>query len=138
MKRRVEVAGVRPASFKLLEQARDSFVLFRSARKIGTARIEEKGGWSARFEGAGGRWKAIAPSGEELLDLVGKFLLTSEARAAAALPAEKTDPALRVKGRQGLAEKLSLKFVQISQKSRLAALDAELALLRRQIEPLKS
>ena len=43
----IEVPGARPATFKLVEWASDSFHLFRSSRKIGAA-VKERG-WSAKF-----------------------------------------------------------------------------------------
>jgi putative SOS response-associated peptidase YedK len=42
---RIGVPGVRPATFKLVEKAVQSYDLFRSGKKIGTARAEEAGGF---------------------------------------------------------------------------------------------
>jgi hypothetical protein len=82
----VDVPGARPAAFKLVERAEDSFYLYRSSRKIGTARVEESGDWTARIETDDLRRTATAKSGPELLQLVGAYLLTLDARAAAARP----------------------------------------------------
>jgi hypothetical protein len=128
---RVEVPGARPATFKLVERAEDSFYLYRSSRKIGTARVEENGDWTARIEAGDLKRTAAAKSGRELLLLVGAYLLTREAREAAARPVEESDPALRVKGRKTPEERLSLEFAERAQASRIAALDQRLQELGR-------
>src|ERR1044071_9172214 len=82
----IEIPGVRPATFKLLERAKESYFLYRSSKKLGTARVEENGEWTARIgEGKAG-FIATARSGPELLKLVGTYLLAGEARAAALRP----------------------------------------------------
>jgi hypothetical protein len=121
---RVEVAGARGAAFKLVAKAEDSFDLFRSGRKIGTARAEEPGGFSARFAAPDGEWSAGAPTPKALLQLVGRYLLTLDARAAA------TD-APAPKGGRTADEKLSVAFLKKAGALRLSAIDTELASLRR-------
>jgi len=128
---RVEVPGARPAAFKLVERAADSFYLYRSSRKIGTARVEENGEWTARIEMDDLKCRGTAKSGRELLQLVGVYLLTREAREAAARPVEESDPALKIKGRKTPEERLSLEFAERAQASRLAALDQRLKELGR-------
>jgi hypothetical protein len=121
---RIEVAGTTPAAFKLVGKAEDSFDLFRSGRKIGTARSEEAGGFSARFSAPDGEWTANAPTPSALLQRVGRYLLTLDARAAA------VDAPARKAGRTG-DEKLSVAFLKKAGALRLQAIDAELATMRR-------
>lgn len=121
---RIEVPGVRPASFKFVERGQDSYELFRSSAKIGTARAEESGSWSARFAAGGKHLVARAGSTDALLKLVGTFLLASEARKAAARPVEEIDPGLKPKGRATAEHALSREFAMRAQKHRLAVLDA--------------
>ncbi len=130
---RVELAGVRPAAFKLTERAKDSFFLYRSSRKLGTARVEENGEWTARIgEGKSG-FVATAWSGPELLKLVGAYLLAGEARAAAMRPVEESNPELAIKGRKSPEERLSIEFAKRAQAARLADIDALLARLKKSI-----
>jgi hypothetical protein len=124
---------VRPAVFKLLPRAEDSFFLYRSSRKIGTARVEENGEWTARLEDEKPRRTATAKSGPELLKLVGEYLLTREARDAVARPVEEADPSLRIKGKKTAEERLSIKFAERAQAARLAEYDARLAELGKSI-----
>jgi hypothetical protein len=131
---RIEVPGVRPANFKLVERAEESFYLYRSSRKNGTARVEENGEWTARVEGGDARFVATATSGPELLKLVGTYLLASEARTAASKPVEESHPELRIKGKKTAEERLSIEFTRCSQASRIAELDELLAALRRSIK----
>ena len=126
--------GARPATFKLLPRAEDSFFLYRSSRKIGTARVEENGDWTARLEDENPRRLATAKSGRELLKLVGEYILTREAREAAARPVEEADASLRIKGKKTPEERLSIQFAQRAQASRLADLDAKLAELGRSVK----
>jgi hypothetical protein len=130
---RVAVPGVRPASFKLVEKATDSFDLFRSSRKIGAARVETDGAWTARFDGPDGGWQASAGSAAELLRLVGAYLLLGEARAAAARPLEEKRPELRAKGKKSAEQALSIKLLRLGEERRLAQLDAQMKELRRSI-----
>jgi len=132
---RIEVPGAKPATFKLVERALDSFDLFRSSRKIGTARVEEREEWTANFEGPRKRWKASAKSAEGLLRLIGTFLLAGEARASAARPVEEIDPRLKIKGRMNAEQKLSREFADRAQKRRLAELDTLIAECRKNIRP---
>jgi hypothetical protein len=108
---KVEMAGVRPATFKLVERGPDSYFLYRSSRKLGTARVEENGEWTARFDDPDGPIEATASSGPELLRMVGTWLLAHEAREEAAQPLEETHPELRVKGRKTAEEKLSIEII---------------------------
>src|SRR4051812_23382227 len=102
---RIEMPGVRPATFKLVERAKESFYFYRSSKKLGTARVEENGDWSARIgEGKTGVI-ATAKSGPELLKLVGTFILAGEAREAVARPVEETNPELRIKGKKSPEER---------------------------------
>jgi hypothetical protein len=121
---RIEVAGARPAAFKLVEKAEGSFDLFRSGRKIGTARAEEAGGFSARFTTPDREWTANAPTPSALLQRVGRYLLTLDARAAAM-------DAPAPKGGRTADEKLSVAFLKKAGALRLRAIDTELASLRR-------
>ena len=57
---KVEVPGIRPSTFKLVDRGPDSYFLYRSSRKLGTARVEEDGSWSARFDDAQGEQQAEA------------------------------------------------------------------------------
>jgi hypothetical protein len=132
---RIEVAGVSPVTMKLVERALESYFLYRSSRKIGTARVEEKGKWSARFEDEDGEWAASAPSEVELLCLVGKFLLTKSARAKAARPVEETNPDLAVKGKKSAEERLSIAFAERAQKARIGDLDRAIAEFRTKVRP---
>ena len=120
--------GRRPATFKLIEWAPDSFHLFASSRKIGTA-AAEGGAWNARFRFDGQDWKGKAESAAALLRLVGTFLLASEARDAAAAPAEKS------KGRLSAEEKISLEFLKRAQKVRADRFDDLIAECRKRIAP---
>jgi hypothetical protein len=129
----VDMPGVRPASFKLVGKAADSFDLFRSSRKIGTARREEDG-WSAQFDAPGGRWTASAGSAAELLRLVGGYLLAGEAREAAARPVEETHPELKVKRKKSAEEALSIRLIRLGEERRVAQLDALLKELRKRIK----
>ncbi len=128
----IEVAGARPATFKLVEWAPDSFHLFRSSRKIGAA-VKERG-WSARFRSAKKDWKATADSAEALLKLIGTFILAAEARDAAARPIEE-GKAQKGKGRRGRDEAISLEFLKRAQELRLAGIDALIEDCRRRIAP---
>ena len=130
----VDVPGARSASFKLVEKAEDSYELFRSSKKIGTGRVEERGSWSAHFEATRKRWIAGAPSAESLLRLVGAFVLAGEARAAAARPVEEIDPALKVKGKANADQKLSRQFAERAQERRLEEIDALIAECRKSIK----
>jgi hypothetical protein len=121
---KVEVPGIRPATFKLVERGPDSYFLYRSSRKLGTARVEENGGWTARFDDPDIPVEATAHSGPELLRLVGTYLLAQEARAEAARPLEETHPELRVKGRKTPEEKLSIEMMRRAQERRLEKLDS--------------
>lgn len=132
----IEVPGVRPATFKLIERAEDSFFLYRSSRKLGTARVEENGEWSARIgEGKTG-FVATAKTGPELLKLVGTYLLAREARAAAQRPVEESNPELQIKGKKSPEERLSIEFAKRAQAARAADLDRLIAGLSKSIRPL--
>ena len=130
---RVEVPGVRPATFKLVEKGPELYDLYRSARKIGTARVEPNGEWTARFEAAG-RWTAAAKSGPELLRLIGTYLLAGEAREQTARPLEETHPELGAKGKRTADEKLSIEFIRRGQMRRASQLDELLGELGKQIK----
>ncbi len=127
---RIEVAGARPATFKLVEWAPDSFHLFRSSRKIGAA-VKERT-WSARFRLAKKDWRATADSAEAILKLVGTFILAQEAREAAARPIEQGKAG---KGRRDKDERISLEFLKRAQALRLANIDALIEDCRRGIAP---
>ena len=130
---RVELPGTRPTTFKLIERAAESFYLYRSSRKLGTARVEENGEWTARIgEGKAGLI-ATAKSGPELLKLVGTWLHAGEAREAAAQPVEETNPELRIKGKKSPEERLSIEFAKRAQAARIADLDALMAQLKKSI-----
>ena len=131
---RVEMPGVRPATFKLVEKAAESFDLFRSSRKIGSARVERGGVWTATFDAPGGRRMATAASGKDLLRLAAGYLLAAEAREAMARPVEEAHPELRLKGKKTADEKLSIDFVRRAQESRVAQLDGLLAELGKRIK----
>lgn len=134
---RVEMPGVRPATFKLVGRAEDSFLLYRSSRKLGTARVEKDGSWSAQVgEGKSG-FVARAFSGRELLNLVGAYLLAGEAREAAARPVEEANPDLRIKGKKSPEERLSIEFARRAQAARIADLDELLAQLGKSIRPAR-
>jgi hypothetical protein len=126
---RVEVAGARPATFKLVEKAEGSYDLFRSRKKIGTARVEEDDGVSARFAAPDGSWSASAKSAPELLSLVGRYLLTIDARAAAMASIEES-PLAKANGRKTAEERLSIAFPQKAHSHRVATLDQLLAAMR--------
>jgi hypothetical protein len=132
---RVEVPGVSPASMKLVERALESYFLYRSSRKIGTARVEGKGAWTARFEDDDGEWTATAGSGPELLRLVGTFLLTKDAKAKAQRPVEEANPDLAVKGKKSAEERLSIAFAERAQKARIADLDKALNEFKTRVKP---
>lgn len=134
--RRVEVPGVRPAAFKLVEKGVESFDLFRSSGRLGTARVEERGQWAARFAFDGKDWKARADSAEALLQRIGTFILATEAHEAAAEPVEKT---LKVKAKSRLTaeEKFSLEWARRAQDVRLEKLNALIAECARSISASK-
>jgi len=121
----VEVQGARPATFRLVEKAEDSFDLYRSGKKIGTARAEENGEYSAHFTASDGEWQAKAATPSELLGLVGRYLLRLDARASAA----SAETAPRKAGKTA-EEKLSITFLKKAKSHRLATLDEELAAMR--------
>ncbi len=102
----IEVAGVRPATFKLVEKATASYDLFRSSKMIGTARVEDDGSFSARFDAPDGTWSATAEPLKEL----------------------------EAKGRKTADEKLSIAFLQHAQTSRIATLDQQLAAMRKGVK----
>jgi hypothetical protein len=128
---RIEVAGARPATFKLVEKAAQSYDLFRSGKKIGTARVEEDGTLSARFKAPDGEWSATAKSTSDLLHLVARYLLTIDARTAAAMPLNESHPELQAKGKKTADEKLSVAFLRQAQTHRIATLDQNLATMRK-------
>jgi hypothetical protein len=130
---KVELPGVRPATFKLVERAKESYFLYRSSSKLGTARVEENGEWTARIGEGKTALFATAKSGPELLKLVGTYLLAGEARAAALRPVEETNPELRIKGKKSPEERLSIEFAKRAQAARLAELDRLLGTLKRNI-----
>ena len=132
--RRVEVAGIRPATFKLVDKGDGLFDLHRSSRKIGNARRGD-GQWLGQFWTSGEMWRVVTDSPEELLALVGEFELLSEARAAAARPVEEQNPELRLKARPTAEEKLSVAWAKRLQKTRLDELDALIAACRKRIVP---
>jgi hypothetical protein len=129
---RVAVPGGRPATFRLRWKAPESFDLYRGSRKLGTARVEENGDWTARFDRNGKSWHAAAGSGEELLRLVGVFVLAHEAKevppAELDLPKEKVPAAER---------KLSAKWNDLQEKKRLEGLDRMIRKARERIVPVK-
>jgi hypothetical protein len=129
----VEVAGSRPATFKLVKKAEDSYDLFRSGKRIGTARAEESGGFSARFAASDGEWEATAPTPLKLLRLVGGYLLTMEAREASA-----SAEAAPQKAGKTAEEKLSISFLKKAKSRRLEALDERLAAMRKIIKTVRS
>ena len=133
---RVELAGVKPATMKLVERGPESYFLYRSSRKIGTARVEPDGAWTARFETAEGTWNASGDSAPDLLRSVGSFLLATEARALAGRDVKDANPELRIKGRKTPEEALSLKFAERAREARMAEVDALLAALRQRIKPV--
>jgi hypothetical protein len=123
---KVEVPGVRPATFKLVERGPGSYFVYRSSRKLGTARVEEDGSWTARFEDAEGERQAEAESGKALLRLVGGWLLLHEARELAAQPVE--TPADRPrKGKLTADEKLGMEFLRRSAARRVEEIDELIA-----------
>lgn len=116
-----------PATFKLVERGPDSYVLYRSSKKLGTPRVEEKGEWTARFDDPDSPVEATARSGPELLRMVGTYLLAQEAREEAARPLEEAHPELRVKGRKTPEEKLSIEMMRRARERRVEKLDALIA-----------
>ncbi len=134
---KVEVPGIRPATFKLVGRGPDSYFLYGSSKKLGTARVEPDGEWTARFATPAGSLEASAPSGPELLRLVGTYLLAGEAREAASRPIEEIHPELRVKGKKSAEEKLSIEIVRRGEKRRVEKLDALLAELSEHVTPRK-
>jgi hypothetical protein len=132
---RVEVPGVRPATFKLVDKGEGLFDLRRSSGKIGNARPGKGGRWSAQFWLEGERWRAEATAPDALLRLIGMFVLATEARAAAARPVEETEPELKAKGRLTPEKKLGLEWARRLQAKRLADLDELIAACRERIEP---
>ena len=133
---KIEIPGVRPAIFKLVERAKESYFLYRSSKKLGTARVEENGAWTARVgEGRSG-FLATAKSGRELLKLVGTILLAEDAREVAMRPVEESNPDFRIKGKKSPEERLSIEFAKRAQAARIADLDAQLTELKRSTKPL--
>lgn len=132
---RVEVAGARPATFKLVERALESYFVFQSSRKLGTARVEPNGEWTARFKNADGEWVASAKSAAELLQLIGKFELAKAARKSALRKVEEANPELAIKGKKSVEEKLSIAFAERARKGQIEDLDRRIADLRSKIKP---
>jgi hypothetical protein len=130
---RVDVPGVRPAAFKLVEWAPESFHLFRSSRKIGGAAKEDRG-FSARFKYESKDWRASAGDAADLLKLVGTFILAQDARAAAAAGTG-ADDKKGVKRRITKDEQISLDFLKRAQALRLADLDHLIATCRKRVTP---
>ena len=130
----IEVTGVRPATFKLKETAEDSFDLYHSSRKIGAARVEGRGAWTARFKSAGREWKAKEKSPNELLDLVGRFVLAQKARESGTPPVQRSAPDTKIKSTPA-ERKLSQRWAELSLKSHLAKLDQIIADCRKRIAP---
>ena len=131
---RIDMPGTRPATFKLVERAKESFYLYRSSRKLGTARVEESGEWTARVGEGKSSFIATAKSSPELLKLVGTYFLAAEAREAAMRPVEENNPELRIKGKKSAEERLSIEFARRAQATRIADLDEMLAQLKRSIK----
>jgi len=132
---KVEVPGARPALFKLVERALESYFLFRSSRKIGTARVEPNGEWTARFDDADGSWTASANSSVDLLRLIGKFQLAKDAHKAASRRVEEANPELNIKGKKSAEERLSIAFAERARKGRIEELDRLIDELRTTIKP---
>ena len=126
-----------PSLFAGVEKAEGSYDLFRSSKRIGTARVEEDGTFSARFEASDGEWSATVKSASELLQFVGRYFLTIDARVAAAKPLKESHPELRAKGQRSVDEKLSIAFMKQVHARRIATLDKELAVMRKDIKPSK-
>lgn len=138
LSKRVELAGVRPITLKLVERGPESFFLYRSSRKLGTARVEPDGAWTARFEDADGLWEASAGSSDELLRLIGRFLLAKQARASATRSVGEANPELVIKGKKTPEQALSIKFAERARVTRIKELDATIAELRQRISPFKA
>ena len=132
---RVEVPGVRPATFRLRWKAEGSFDLYRSSRKLGRARVEEDGDWTARFEATGKRWLATAASGEDLLGLVDIFLLAQEAKEVSPPPKDNPPDNRSVTAAE---RKLSAKWQDLQEKRRIARLDELIREARKRIRPAKA
>jgi hypothetical protein len=131
----VEVPGARPATFKLIERALESYFVFQSSRKLGTARVEPNGEWTARFKDGDGEWVAAAKSAAELLQLIGKFELAKTARRSAMRKVEEANPELAIKGKKTVEEKLSIAFAERARKGQIEDLDRRIAELRAKIKP---
>ena len=131
---RIEVTGVRPATFKLKESAQDSFDLYHSSRKIGTARVEGRGAWSARFRAADREWKTKEKSPDELLRLVGTFMLAQKARESETPPVQRSAPDTKIKATP-TERKLSQRWAELSLKSHLEKLDQIIGECRKRIAP---
>ena len=130
---RVEVPGVKPATFRLRWKAVDSYDLYRASRKLGTARIEESGEWTARFDREGKAWLATADSAEGLLRLIGVFVLAHEARET---PAPEASPSGK-KDVSAAERKLSNKWKELQEKRRVTGLNGLIKEARRRIVPAK-
>lgn len=117
-----------------MEKGPDLFDLFRSSRKIGTARIEENGEWTARFEAAGERWTAVAELAADLLRYLGAYLLLGEARKEAERPLEEVNPDLRLTDKITADQKLSIAFAHRTQERRIEKLDELIGLLGKHIK----
>lgn len=124
----VEVPGRRPATFRLRWKAEDSYDLYRGSRKLGTARVEENGDWTARFEDGAKPWQASGTDASDLLRLVGRFLLAHEALAVA--PAKAEAPTDRVPAAE---RRLSEKFKAMQEDRRRSALKGMIKDARRKL-----
>jgi hypothetical protein len=133
--KKVEVPGARAALFKLVERALESYFLFRSSRKIGTARVEPNGYWTARFDDVDGSWIASSKSSMDLLRLIGEFQLAKDARRSASRRVEEANPALDIKGKKTVEERLSIAFAERARTGRIEELDRLLNELRTKIKP---
>jgi hypothetical protein len=127
---RVEVPGVRPAAFRLRWKAEDSYDLYRSSRTIGTARVEENGEWTARFDHGKKSWRATGGSADDLLQLVGTFVLAREAKESR--PTESDLPMAKVSAAE---RRLSSKWQELQERRRVASLDALIKEARKRVIP---
>jgi hypothetical protein len=123
----IAIPGARPTKFKLKWRAPGSYFVYRSGRRLGTAR-EEDGIWTACFDAEGHGYEAHAPSPHELLHQLATFLLLIESHEAVASIGQVRAEA-GAKRKLGPEERLSLKFEERARAVRLADIDAKLKAL---------
>ena len=131
---RIEVSGVPAGDLQTERNRRGLFRPLSFEPEIGTARVEGRNAWTARFTApdASGRRRK---SSDELLRLVGTFLLAQKARESETPPVQRSAPDTKVKSTPA-ERKLSQRWAELSLRSHLEKLDQIIAECRKRIVPV--